>query len=206
MRLPSILPREVRFFEMFVQQAETIHEGAQMLLEMMEKCDNLPARGDHIKAVEHRGDTIAHDIITRLNQTFITPLDREDIHELASRLDDVLDFIESASNRMMLYKMAAPPADAVEMAQIILRCTEQVVAAVNTLEKTDSILGHCIEINRLENEGDRISRSAIAQLFEHERDPIVIIKWKEIYEALEGAIDRCEDVANVLESVVLKSA
>ncbi len=201
-----LLPRQAQFFEMFAAQAEAIQESARMLLEMMQKCDDLDNRADRIKAVEHRGDTITHDIMTKLNQTFITPIDREDIHALSSSLDDVLDFIDEAASRMMLFKLTKPWPPAIELSKIAVRCADEIVTAVGALEKKDNVLRHCIELNRLENEADHVGRMALAQLFEQEHDPIVIIKLKEIYEDLEAAIDRCEDVANVLENVVVKSA
>ncbi len=203
----GLLPREVRFFELFAQQAGAIQEAADLLLELMEKGDNVTERADRIKGLEHRGDTITHDIITKLNQTFITPFDREDIHALSTCLDDVLDLIDNAASRVSLFKLNPSSWEpARELSRIIVRCADQIQTAVTSLAKKDRILDHCIEINRLENEADRIGQAAIARLFEEERDPILIIKWKEIYEDLEGAIDKCEDVANVLESVVLKSA
>jgi predicted phosphate transport protein (TIGR00153 family) len=200
-----LLPKTGRFFEKFVEQAATIHEAAVLLLDMLEKSEGFENTGAKITDLEHRGDNITHEILTSLNQTFITPFDREDIHALSSRLDDVLDLIEAAANKVVFYKITGRMQPAVELAQIIVRCAERIKTAMAALERQDRILDHCIELNRLENEGDRISRVAIAQLFEQERDPITLIKRKELYEVLEDAIDCCEDVANVLESVVLKS-
>ena len=201
-----LLPTEVRFFEMFVEHAATIHEASRALLEMVDRCDDPEGRLEKIRDLEHRGDNITHDIMTKLNQTFITPMDREDIHALASHLDDVLDLIEAAANKVFLYKLTERTQETVDLSQIVVRCADRMQAAVGALEKHDRIMEHCIEINRLENEGDRVSRAAIAMLFDRERDPITLIKRKELYEVLEDAIDGCEDVANVLETVVLKSA
>ncbi len=202
----NLLPREVRFFEMFVEQAATIQEAAGALVEMLDKPGDLEAQSEKIRDLEHRGDNITHEILTKLNQTFITPFDREDIHELSSYLDDVLDLIEAAANKVVLYKITGRSQPAVELAQIIVKCSDRIKSAMASLEKQDRILDHCIELNRLENDGDRVSRSAIAMLFEQERDPIKLIKVKELYEVLESAIDCCEDVANVLEAVILKSS
>jgi len=202
-----ILPREEKFFELFAEQAEVLAEAARILLEMMEKPDDqIWDRASQIKSLEHRGDQMTHDLITRLNQTFITPLDREDIHALSSRLDDVLDLIDAAASRMSLYKIREPRRPGIELARIIHRCASEIQAAVpHILEKREKILHHCQELNRLEHESDTVCRSAIAQLFEEERDPITLIKWKEIYEVLEAAVDKAEDVSDVLESVVVKS-
>jgi uncharacterized protein len=201
-----LIPREERFFEMFVELAAAIQAGSRALLEMLDKMDNLEDRATNIRDLEHRGDNVTHEIKTKLNKTFITPFDREDIHALASHMDDVLDFVEVASNKIVLYKITQRSQHAVELAQIIVRCADRMHTAVGELEKGDHVVEHCIELNRLENDGDRISRSAIAELFETESNPITLIKLKELLEVLEGAIDRCEDVANTLETVVIKNA
>lgn len=201
-----ILPREAKFFELFVDMAKNIERASQQLVELLVRYDNVAERVRSIKDIEHLGDQMTHDLFTRLNKTFITPIDREDIHELASKLDDVLDMIDAVSSRMLIYKIEKPTEDSVRLAELIQTATHVLVQALAVLEKHDHIIEHCIEINRLENEGDRISRIAIARLFDDHNDPIYIIKWKEIYEVLEGAIDRCEDVANVIEGVVVKNA
>ncbi len=202
--LKRILPREATFFDLFVEQAENIHAGAQALTEMLKHYTDVDARAAKIKDLEHKGDTITHNLLTRLNQTFITPLDREDIHRLSSRLDDVIDLIDAAAGRLVLYRVPQIRPGVIELAHILLHATEQVVAAVRVLEKRNHILDHCIEINRLENEGDRVCHNLLAHLFDEEKDPVQIIKWKEIIEVLEIATDKCEDVADVLEAVVLK--
>ena len=149
---------------------------------------------------------MTHDIIRMLNQTFITPFDREDIHRLSSSLDDVLDFVNGAAVRMTLYRVTVPPPAAIDLAALIVKQSEELSLAVSLLESNQKVLDHCVEVNRLENEADRVSRRAIAELFEHEKDPIQLIKIKELYEVLETATDKAEDAANVLEAVVLKSA
>ena len=186
--LSRILPRETTFFDLFVQQAENVHQAAIALVQGLENFEDPIANADRIEKFEHIGDTITHSIITRLNQTFITPFDREDIHELASKIDDVIDLMDAVATRL------------------VRDSTAEMVAAVRLIEKQDHILDHCIEINRLENVADRQSRALIGTLFDQEKDPVQIIKWKEIIETLEYATDKCEDVANVIETVTLKNA
>ena len=202
------LPREEKFFELFGEQAGVLHEAAEVLTRMMEGASQGLAEGaNEIKKLEHRGDTMTHDIIVRLNQTFITPLDREDIHGLSSRMDDVLDLIDASATRMVLFKISEQRPAAIELARILRRATAEILSAVpNILEKREKLLEHCQEISRLEHESDTVSRAAIAQLFEEEKDPITLIKWKEMYEVLEAAVDKAEDVADILESIVLKSS
>ena len=201
-----LVPTEVRFFEMFAEHAATIHDATKVLQEMLEKAKDLETYAERIRELEHKGDNITHEILTRLSRTFITPMDREDIHSLSSRLDDVLDLVEAVSNKAILYKVTEFSGEMQELSSIIVRCAAQMQSAVGSLDKHDRIMDHLIEINRLENEGDRVSRAAIAILFEQERDPIALIKKKELIEVLEEAIDRCEDVANIIETVVLKNA
>jgi len=203
--LSRILPREETFFDTFVELAENIHAGAKALVEMLENYTDPAGQAERIKDIEHKGDNITHQLMTRLNQTFITPIDREDIHELSSKIDDVLDLTDAAASRLVIYNVDRILPGVADLARILLRATEEVVSAVRVLEKQDHVLDHCIEINRLENEADRLCRKLIAQLFDEEKDPVQIIKWKEIIEVLETATDKCEDVANVIESVVLKS-
>ena len=203
--LSRILPREETFFDTFVELAENIHTGAKALVEMLENYTDPAGQAERIKDIEHKGDNITHQLMTRLNQTFITPIDREDIHELSSKIDDVLDLTDAAASRLVIYNVDRILPGVADLARILLRATEEVVSAVRVLEKQDHVLDHCIEINRLENEADRLCRKLIAQLFDEEKDPVQIIKWKEIIEVLETATDKCEDVANVIESVVLKS-
>ncbi len=204
--LNKILPQELTFFTMFLEQAENVHAGALALVEMLENYQN-PAKGaEKVESFEHIGDTITHKIMKRLNQTFITPFDREDIHELSSKIDDVLDLVDAAATRLVMYRVDKIRPGVIDLAKTVRDATAQIVASVRVLEKQDHILDHCIEINRLENEADRLCRNLIANLFEQEKDPVQIIKWKEIIEVLEFATDKCEDVANVIESVTLKSA
>src|SRR6266536_2612549 len=164
------------------------------------------ASSQRIKAFEHRGDEMTHSILRKLNQTFITPFDREDIHRLTSSLDDVLDLINSAADRVTMYKITDPPPAVRQLSKLILRQCEELGRAVSHLQKNGDVLSRCVEIKRFENEADAASREAIGKLFEHEKDPINLIKIKELIEVLETATDKAEDVANVLETVVLKNA
>lgn len=203
--LARLLPRERSFFALFTELTANIEEGARLLSALFRDYRDVAARAQELKALEHKGDQLTHDIITKLNQTFITPFDREDIHQLTTKLDDVLDLIDAVAARLVIYRVDTLRPGAAELADILVRSTAQIGAAVSRLEKQDGIIEHCIEINRLENEGDTVVRSAIARLFDEEKNPVELIKWKEILEVLETATDKCEDVANVLESVVLKS-
>jgi predicted phosphate transport protein (TIGR00153 family) len=200
------MPREQSFFDKFSELAVNIDAGAKALVEMLENYRDPAIQAENIKTIEHRGDNITHGIMTHLNQTFITPFDREDIHALCSKIDDVLDLTDAVAGRLVIYRVERIRTGVVDLARILALSTAEVVAAVRALEKPNNILKHCIEINRLENDGDRLCRTLIAKLFEEEKDPVEIIKWKEIIEVIETAIDKCEDVANVIESVVLKNA
>jgi predicted phosphate transport protein (TIGR00153 family) len=204
--LERFLPREDDYFVLFAKQAENIHAGARAFCDMLSRYTAVNEKVQNIKAIEHVGDEIAHSIITKLNQTFITPIDREDIHELCSTLDDVMDLIDAAASRFVLYRVDVPRSGTEDLAKILLAACVEVTALIHTIENRDEALGHCIEINRLENDSDRLCRTLIAELFDEERDPVQIIKWKEIFEVIETAVDKCEDVANVVEGVVLKSA
>lgn len=201
-----LVPREAKFFDMFASMAGNLTQGAKLLQETLENMQNVEVRMRQLSDIEHAGDDLTHTVLTRLNQTFITPFDREDIHRLATSLDDVLDFIHAAGERLTMYKINAAPPAAAELAHIIVRQSEELAAAVVMLEKHDHVLDHCVEINRLENEADQVARESIAKLFEREKDPIQLIKIKELYEVLETATDKAEDAANVLETIVLKSA
>ena len=201
-----LIPRERKFFRMFSDVSENLTDGARLLHDILKNPNDLTARIGRLQEIEHRGDEMTHDIIRMLNQTFITPFDREDIHRLSSSLDDVLDFVNGAAVRMTLYRVTVPPPAAIDLAALIVKQSEELSLAVSLLESNQKVLDHCVEVNRLENEADRVSRRAIAELFEHEKDPIQLIKIKELYEVLETATDKAEDAANVLEAVVLKSA
>ena len=201
-----LIPHEVKFFELFAELSGYLTEGAKLLRGILEDPRDLDMRVEQVQAVEHKGDRATHAIITKLNQSFITPFDREDIHKLASSLDDVLDFTNATANRLAMYKIIDPPPAAAELAGIIVLQSEELTRAVSLLEKNGAAMKHCDEVNRLEDEADHLSRKAIAQLFEKEKDPIKVIKLKELYEGLEMATDKAEDAANVIEAIIVKSA
>jgi uncharacterized protein len=201
-----IIPRETKFFDLFADVAANVTDGARLLAEVLEEGTNIEVRIDKLKDIEHKGDDLTHAIMTKLNQTFITPFDREDIHRLASAMDDVLDLVNAAGQRLVLYKIRNIPSAAADLARVTVRQSEELSKALGLLEKTKGVLESCVEINRLEDEGDRICREAIGRLFEQEKDAIQLIKIKELFEVLELATDKAEDAANVLEGVVLKSA
>ena len=201
-----LLPKEERFYDDFVALAEEIRRGALLLEEMLAPEQPLWDKADEIKEVEHKCDFLTHEIIQRLHRTFVTPLDREDIHELARSLDDVMDAIDATAALVRLYQISLVRTEARELTRIIIASAEQIVKALKALERRRGVAEPAVEINRLENEADRVHQVAVRRLFEEERDPIQIMKWKEILDFLEDATDRCEDVANVLEGVVVKHA
>jgi len=201
-----LIPHDAKFFELFAELSGYLTEGATLLRSILEDPRDLDMRVAQVQAVEHKGDRATNAIMTKLNQSFITPFDREDIHKLASSLDDVLDFTNAAANRLVMYKISQPPPDAAELAGLIVLQSEELARGVSMLESNGAVLKHCEEVNRLEDEADHISRRAIARLFDAEKDPIQIIKLKELYEVLEVATDKAEDAANVLEAIYLKSA
>ena len=200
-----LIPRDTSFFTMFSEMSENLIAGASTLVDLFADYRNVEAKIHEVRRIEHRGDDMTHAILTKLNQTFITPFDREDIHKLASSFDDVLDFINAAGARIVMYRITNPPPAAGELAHLILAQSKELQKAVSLLQKNGDILAHCVEIKRLENEADLVSRAAIARLFDEEKDPITLIKTKELIEFLELATDRAEDVADVLETVVLKN-
>jgi predicted phosphate transport protein (TIGR00153 family) len=201
-----LIPREERFFDDFVALAEQIRRGALLLDSMLQPDRPLWDKADEIKEVEHRCDFLTHEIIQRLNRTFVTPFDREDIHALARSLDDVMDAIDASAAFVRLYRIETVRPEARELARIITACADEVVKAMKALERLRGTAEPAVELNRLENEADRTHQGALRRLFEEERDPIAIMKWKEILDFLEQATDRCEDVANVIEAVVVKHA
>jgi uncharacterized protein len=204
-----LIPREEKFFDMFRAQAANVVEGARLLKDLMEDYSDVDHKRLMIEKCESAGDEIAHSIIEKLNTTFITPMDREDIHALTSALDDILDFINATSQRLNLYGVKSVTDDAKLLANVILRAAEETEALTDRMEDMRDIKNlksRWIEVNRLENEGDKISRNAIASLFKNEQNPIEVIKWKELYEHLETAVDKCEDAANIVEAVALKNA
>jgi len=204
----SIMPKEPKFFDLFEKSVANVAAAAKELANLFEDYTNVPQKVARIVELEHRGDFITHQIIEQLHRSFLTPLDREDITLLSGRLDDVMDFIEDAANAMLIYGIDKPTTRAREQAAILVSMTEELVKAIPCLRnrsKNKQILEYCIEINRLENEADAVMRFALVELFDG-MPPYEVIKWREIYQHLENAADRGEDVANVLEAVVLKNA
>jgi hypothetical protein len=206
----GLFPKEIDFFEIFDMAASNVTKAASLFFNIMlaENFDNIEAKGKEIYELEQEGDILTHEIIKKLNKTFVTPIDREDLYALASSLDDIVDLIWAATERLMVFKLKEPTKDVMEMAKDLLMTTEVVQKAIKKLKekKYSHVQEYCIEINRLENRIDRGFRDALGKLFEEVKDCVFIIKWKEIYEHLEDASDRCEDVANVLEAIVLKNA
>src|SRR4051794_26985433 len=168
-----LIPRETKFYEMFVEMAQNLIEGARLMKALLENFQNVPAQVSRLKDIEHRGDDMTHAVITKLNQTFITPFDREDIHRLASSIDDVLDLLNAAGDRIIVYKIDSVTPEAAKLAGLILQQSEELSRGLALLEKQQQkVMLHCVEINRIENEADRITRDAVGQLFEREKDPI----------------------------------
>lgn len=204
-----LLPREASFFDFFEQHSALTVDGAKEFVSMVSTTANLEAKAKRIKEIEHETDVITHHCVEALHKVFITPIERDDIHRLITRMDDIMDFVEAASERIALYEIREMTPEVKDLADTLYRATVAVAEAckgLRNLKDTASILKKCVDINRLENEADAILRRAVARLFKEEKDPIQVIKWKEIYENLESATDRCEDVANIIEGVVLEHA
>jgi hypothetical protein len=203
------LPRETSFFDFFEQHAALTIEGTKEFLSMVTTGANVAAKCRRISDIEHETDTITHRCVEALHKTFITPIDRDQIHTLITRMDDVMDYVEAAAERIELYEITTMTNDVRDLADVLHRSAQQVEGAVRglrDLKDTHATLKLCIDINRLENECDAILRRSVARLFKEEKDPIMVIKWKEVYENLESASDRCEDVANIIEGVILEHA
>jgi uncharacterized protein len=198
-------PKEREFFDLFEEAGANIVRGAELLERMIAEWPDNAELGRDVLVCEQEGDRITHDIIQRLNSTFVTPFDREDIYGLASALDDIIDFIEEAADFLSLYRIEAPMDKATEMARILHQATRAVAGAIPRLRTLKDINHYTVEINRLENDGDRVLREALASLFERGIDPMLVIRWKDIFERLEDGIDAAETVANILEGIVIKN-
>ena len=205
MRLP-LIPRENKFFDLFVQDAANVVAAARVLEQMLHHYDERERLASQLRDLEHQGDVMSHDIGRALEATFVTPFDREDIIGLINRLDDVVDLIEEVADTFILYGIDAPSPVALQQCEIIVRQCEQIQEALGALSTFRGLDKYWIEIHRLENEGDRIVRRGIADLFKNGGDPIEIVKWKDVYGLLEETVDACEDVANVIEHIVVKHA
>jgi hypothetical protein len=205
----SFMPKEKIFFDLFEQSAKNVHEGAIALLDLLTDYTDIQNKTKKIKNIEHAGDEITARIFDILAKTFITPLDREDIRDVASALDDIIDLIDTAVNRMSVYRIKESSEDAKALAQVLVKSTSLLIEAVSYLrnmKETQRIITLCQEIHMQENEGDRIHQHALEHLFDNGTDAVNIIKWKDIYFVLETATDRCEDAANVLHTIVVKNA
>jgi uncharacterized protein len=202
----SLVPRDRVFFDLFAEAGQNTLRAARLLREMLQKWPDEEGLSRDILKCEQEGDRITHDIVQRLNTTFVTPLDREDIYGLATQLDDIVDFIEEGADFLSLYKIEAPMAQAEAMAEVLVGSCEQLEAALANLRGFKGLEHYWIEIHRLENDGDRIFRDAVASLFDNGIDPMVVIRWKEIFAVLERAIDATETAAHILEGIVIKNS
>ncbi|HEU5058538.1 MAG TPA: DUF47 family protein [Kofleriaceae bacterium] len=208
MVLTRLLPRSGKFYDFFERHAKLIVSGAVELAELVANPVNLEARAKRIKEIEHESDVITHQCVEALHKTTLVPFRREDIHRLIGRMDDIMDYIEAVAERISLYDLREMTTEVTAFTETLTAATrkvEEAVRGLRDLKHPSGILENCIEINRLENQGDAILRSAVARLFKEEKDAVLVIKWKEIYEHLEEATDRCEDVANIIEGVVLEN-
>ncbi len=205
--MAKFFAKDEKFFKIFAQMTVYILEAAEILGTMLgDPTGDLQSAAIKIKDLEHKGDELTHKVIDELNKTFITPIDREDIHDLSKVLDDVLDLIDATAGRIVLFQIREPIRELPEMAAVLLSQVQEIRAAVTKLQDNDHVVERCIEINRLENDADRLFQSAIGHLFQDVKDPIDVIKRKEIIETLEMATDKAEDVANVLETIMVKNA
>jgi predicted phosphate transport protein (TIGR00153 family) len=200
----SLIPKDEQFFALFRQTTDEIRAAALELEAMLQANPPDEARAAVIRDAEHRCDTLTHDTIQRLHRTFITPFDREDLYALATSLDDVMDTIDQSASMVGLYRITTMPKGAVELAHVVSLATDSLHAALDALADGKPVQPHAVEINRLENDGDRIFQESIRHLFDTEKDPIALIKWKDLLDVLEQITDRCEDVADVIEGVVVK--
>jgi predicted phosphate transport protein (TIGR00153 family) len=202
----SLLPRDPTFFDLFIEAGQNTVQAARLLDEMMGTWPDGGDLGREILKAEQEGDRITHDIVQRLNSTFVTPIDREDIYGLATQMDDVVDYTEEAADFLGLYKIEAPMEQALALTKVLVEACEQLAGALEHLREFKGLDKYWIEIHRLENEGDRISRDAVASLFSNGIDPMVVIRWKDMFAVLENAIDATETAAQILEGIVIKNS
>jgi uncharacterized protein len=204
-RLPSLVPRDRVFFDLFNESGQNTLRAARMLQQMLHEWPENTGLAREILLAEQEGDRITHDIVQRMNTTFVTPIDGEDIYALATQLDDIVDFIEETADFLSLYRIEASMDKATEMAKILHQSTRAIAGAIPRLRTFKDIRHYTVEVNRLENDGDRVLREALASLFERGIDPMMVIRWKDIFERLEDAIDSTETAANILEGIVIKN-
>ena len=205
----KLLPRETSFFDFFEQHAKLTAEGIREFAALAAPGANIPFKAKRVKEIEHETDVVTHRCVEALHKTFITPIERDDIYRLITRMDDIIDNVEATAERIVLYDLTVMRPEVLDLADVLVRCSDQIQKAVRglrSMKNAGPILQTCIEINQLENEADAILRAALARIFKEERDALTIIKWKEIFEYLESATDRCEDVAQIIEGVVLENA
>ena len=205
MRL-NFMPRERRFYELFARNSENVLAAAEVLLDLLRDPGRDGGLKDRISELEHDADEVTHEIVRSINRTFVTPFDREDIYALSSGIDDVIDYIKEVSDKHGLYGLTAAEPPAIELGTLLVESTKQLRDAIAKLESLSDLEVHWIEVNRIENQGDQVSRQAIGDLFRTGTDPMQVMKLKDVYEDLEDALDRCEDVANVIENIVIKNA
>jgi predicted phosphate transport protein (TIGR00153 family) len=201
----SLAPREERFFDMFEESVDVVLQGVRLFNEMLQDYTDLEPKAKVLRDVEHAGDLNTHRIVEALNRSFVTPIDRDDIYQLNSSLDDVLDYVEAIASRLVLFRVTSATPEMKQFGDLMVKATEQIAQAIHSLRKLDHLMSFCKEIKRLENLGDDVSRKAISDLFEKERDPIQLIKLKEIYARMEATMDKCQDIANVIETIVVKN-
>jgi len=202
----SLLPRDQTFFDLFIEAGQNAVRAAKLLDEMMQTWPESEALSREILLAEQEGDRITHDIVRRLNTTFVTPIDREDIYALATQMDDIVDFTEEAADFLGLYKIEAPMEQATALTKVLVASCEQLAMGLEKLPSFKDLDKYWIEIHRLENDGDRISRDAVASLFSNGIDPMVVIRWKDMFAVLEEAIDATETAAQILEGIVIKNS
>ena len=202
----SLAPREEKFFDMFERSVDTVLEGVRLFKDMMDQYENVEEKARRIKEVENNGDHNTHEIVEKLNRSFVTPIDRDDIHALNSQLDDILDSVEAMASRFIMFNIKEVTPEMRSFAQLLLQAAEEISKAIHSLKKLDNLMSFCREVKRLENLGDDLSRKVIADLFRNEKNPIQIIILKEMYGRMETAMDKCEDVANIIEAIVVKNA
>lgn len=204
-----LLPKETSFYDFFEEHAQLTVTGTAEFVSLVSSSANIDAKAKRIKEIEHETDVITHRCVEALHRSFITPIERDDIYRLITKMDDIMDYVEAGAERLALYEITEMTPEVRDMADTLCRAAkdvEEALRGLRDLKNPKKILAKCVDINRLENEADAILRRALARMFKTERDPIMIIKWKEVYEHLESATDRCEDVANIIEGVVLDNA